>query len=191
MLPDYGLDQDSETALAEVVADLSVFDLLFVSATAFKVSTGERNPLMMGAGQYGLGYRLQDHELSFKLFPGDGRYYPSIDIFTAQKDEETGRYFVGNAKARGYWPNDWWTEEELSEIVPYQFGPQIMMGCKTTQRYLSTLYGDDYMDTAYQLWNHSENTMHERLAVQIVDRNPAPWIEEGEGMEIEEGEGKE
>ncbi len=139
-----------------------------------------------------LGYLLQDHELSLKLFPGDGSHYPSIDIFTARKDEETGLYFIGNARAQGIWPNDWWTEEELSEIVPYEFGPQVMMGCKHTERYLSTLYGDNYMEIAYQLWNHAANTMHTRLAVQIVDRSPAPWIASvaGEDVHVEKEEKK-
>ncbi|MBS0603584.1 MAG: LicD family protein [Verrucomicrobia bacterium] len=124
-----------------------------------------------------LGYRLVEHELSLKLFPSETDHYPSIDIFTAKKDQESGLYYIGNAKAKGIWPNDYWTEEELSNIVPFKFGPSFLMGCAKPRRYLSTLYGDNHMEVAYQLWNHAENTMHRRLAVQIVDKSPAPWQE--------------
>jgi phosphorylcholine metabolism protein LicD len=119
-----------------------------------------------------LGYKLVDHEFGLKLFPNTG-YFPSIDIFTVTKDSESGKYVLANEKAKKQWPKEFWTEEELGEIVPYQFGPIKLMGCKKTDRYLSTLYGKNYKDIAYQLYNHGENKMHYKKAVRIVDRNPA------------------
>ncbi len=119
-----------------------------------------------------LGYKLVDHELGLKLFPKES-YFPSIDVFTVVKDEESGNYMLSNEKARKLWPKEFWTEEELSEIVPYAFGPIKLMGCKKADRYLTTLYGKNYKDVAYQLYDHERNRLHHKVAVRVVDRTPA------------------
>lgn len=118
------------------------------------------------------GYNLVEHEFGLKLFP-KGKYFPSIDIFTADVDSTTGNYVLGNEKAKEFWPQDYWTKDELKEIIPYKFGPITLMGSKAADRYLTTLYKKSYKDVAYQIFDHTNNRMHHKRAVRIVDRGSA------------------
>ncbi len=135
----------------------------------------EKEKLLALGGEFAArGYTLVDHEFGLKLFPKGG-HFPSIDIFTADLDPNSGNYVLGNEKARETWPQDYWTAEELKEIVPYKFGPITLMGSKTTDRYLTTLYKKSYKDVAYRIYDHAHNRMHHKQAVRIVDRGPAKF----------------
>ncbi len=90
----------------------------------------------------------------------------STDIYFYSVSKEV--YELSNERSRKQWPKDFFLVDELVGATPLPFGPLQLNAPKNAQRYLSTLYGNDYLTVArYSSFNHFLNAPRPYHSVKL------------------------
>jgi len=118
------------------------------------------------------GYSIVKVWFGYKIFyknrkniEGYNYSYPSMDVFIY--DFINGEYRYSYKKVREGWPKDSFKETELFPLVPYKFGEIIVNGPPTYIKYFNKLYGDDWNDIAYRIWDHENEDFFEDVRVKV------------------------
>lgn len=105
------------------------------------------------------GYQFWNAYYGFKIVQKIDNSNIGTDIFVYKLKLE--RFVLSSKEARTKWPNDYFLKSELGKMCRIKFGDLQLSSVADPNRYLSMLYGDDYMTVIYLLFNHVENKMHD------------------------------
>lgn len=108
------------------------------------------------------GYSLWNAYYGFKIVQKMDESNVGTDIFVYKFRPTTPpRFVLWSKEARIRWPDDYFLKHELEIFDSKKFGDLQLSSVVDPDRYLSILYGDDYMTMVYLLFNHMENKMHD------------------------------
>jgi phosphorylcholine metabolism protein LicD len=118
------------------------------------------------------GYSIVKVWFGYKIFysnrkniEGYNYSYPSMDVFIYKFIDE--EYKNAYKKVRKTWPKDSFKEKELFPLVKYKFGEIIVNGPPTYIKYFDKMYGKDWNDVAYRLWDHENEDYFEDVRVKV------------------------
>lgn len=126
------------------------------------------------------GYSTVETDFGYKIFYSDRPLiegvewsFPFLDVFVYKKMQ--GRYKLAYPYARKEWPKDTWLPEELYPLRRYKFGATSVWGPATNVGYFEKLYGKDWNEVAYRIWEHQEERPASKVKVQLTKsmRRPA------------------
>lgn len=126
------------------------------------------------------GYSLVKDFFGFKIFYTNRKHiqdfnysFPFVDVFVYKK---IGKYIKPAYKqVRETWPKDYFLHSELARLKLMRFGNYSLYCPSRYERYLSTLYGDDWNKVAYRQYDHAKEMEVQSVKVSITQemRNPA------------------
>jgi len=107
--------------------------------------------------------------------------WPFLDIFATAFFDKTGSGKQDHIRykdegALKWWPDYYLTKNEIKELIEVEFGPEnskirISIPSKI-EDYLNRIFGFDYMEIAYQEWDHANNCAIEKQICRVIDREP-------------------
>lgn len=119
-----------------------------------------------------LGYNLVKMHFGYKicysnrpLVSNYNHSYPGLDIFLYKKE---GDYYVlSKDYSRNRWPNSYYLITDVEHLVKHKFGPFELYGLQNYDKYLSILYGDDWRQVAYKIYDHELEQPINPIKIQI------------------------
>jgi phosphorylcholine metabolism protein LicD len=106
------------------------------------------------------GYQLWHSVHGFEL---RGKNSVKTDIFTYVSSDK--KYMLASDRSRKAWPNDYFLPEELKNLQTVNFD-KISIVIPPAERYLSTLYGKDYMTMMELGYDHVRGKPHEQAGIK-------------------------
>uniref|UniRef100_A0A6C0JR06 LicD/FKTN/FKRP nucleotidyltransferase domain-containing protein n=1 Tax=viral metagenome TaxID=1070528 RepID=A0A6C0JR06_9ZZZZ len=110
------------------------------------------------------GYQLWNSIHGFELRNQDKiqGYTIKTDLFIYMLTLDKGvkKYVLASDRSRAAWPRDYFLPEELSSLASLPFGPLEIISISSPDRYLSTVYGKDFMTNMYLDYNHLTGQPH-------------------------------
>ncbi|MFO0754972.1 MAG: LicD family protein [Byssovorax sp.] len=141
--------------------------------------TGRLSRVAGGLREYGFtlidwwwGYKVHAATLSIDGRAGEAPF-PSVDLFPVVQDER--RLVLSSPPARARWPNEYMTCEEWERRAHRSFGPLLlsMPSAEDEARILDRLYGPNWNETVFQVWDHETDQPVARRETPLTTRRPA------------------
>jgi lipopolysaccharide cholinephosphotransferase len=110
--------------------------------------------------------------------------WPFLDVFATEFFDKTDSGVCDHIRykypaARKWWPDYYLTQEE-SQVSQVFFGPENMtieiLVPGRVDEYLDRIYGDNYMEIAYQELDHANNRPIEKVVCKVMERGPGQAI---------------
>ncbi len=126
------------------------------------------------------GYTIKKHWVGYKIFytkrkkiKRENYSYPFVDVFVYKRIGD--KIKPASAEVRKTWPKDWFKVSEIENLKLQYFGRYAIFIPDNSERYLETLYGNDWNRIAYRQYDHSKEEEVESVKVTLNDamREPA------------------
>jgi hypothetical protein len=118
------------------------------------------------------GYKVYPAKLSIDKSAGEAPF-PSVDLFPVVQDKH--RLVLSSPPARARWPNEYMTCEEWERRARRPFGPLLlsMPTAEDETQILNRLYGPNWNETVFQVWDHKADQPVARIETPLTMRQPA------------------
>lgn len=125
-----------------------------------------------GRGLREYGFELIDWWWGYKVH-AVGAPFPSVDLFPVLREQS--RWVLSSPAARERWPHEYLTCDEWDRRAHRAFGPLslAMPSAADQTQILDRLYGPNWNETVFQVWDHQADRPIARTETPLTTRRPA------------------